>query len=100
MLDINDSPEWLMDIINEAVTDVWHRGIEIQRDTVQECANLRIALLYHSWLYYVLDDPVVPDAVYDRLFRELEAIESEYQCLESPLSPTQRVGAPRPPEGA
>ncbi len=40
------------------------------------------------------DDPEVSDAEFDRLFRELEALESEYPALKSPDSPTQRVGAP------
>ena len=43
--------------------------------------------------YYVLDAPVLPDAEYDRLFRELQALEAEYPEWASPDSPTQRVGA-------
>ena len=43
--------------------------------------------------YYVLDDPSVPDAEYDRLFRELETLEARYPELCTPASPTQRVGA-------
>ncbi len=42
--------------------------------------------------YYVLDAPVVPDAEYDRLFRELQAIEAEHPEWVTPDSPTQRVG--------
>ena len=41
----------------------------------------------------VLDAPTVSDAAYDRLFRELQALESEYPGLATPDSPTQRVGA-------
>ena len=43
--------------------------------------------------YYVLDDPSIPDAEYDRLLRELEALEAEHPALITPDSPTQRVGA-------
>ncbi len=42
--------------------------------------------------YYVLDAPALPDAEYDRLFRELQRLEAEYPALRSPDSPTQRVG--------
>ena len=44
--------------------------------------------------YYVLDAPEISDAEYDRLFRELQALEAEHPALVSPDSPTQRVGAP------
>ncbi len=54
-------------------------------------AGLRALLLEHSHRYYVLDDPQIPDAEYDRLFRELEAIEAEHPDLVSADSPTQRV---------
>ncbi|MDC7716830.1 NAD-dependent DNA ligase LigA [Vogesella sp. DC21W] len=42
--------------------------------------------------YYVLDAPTVPDAEYDRLFRELQQLEADYPVLKTPASPTQRVG--------
>jgi len=44
--------------------------------------------------YYVLDAPEISDAEYDRLFRELQALEAAHPDLRSPDSPTQRVGAP------
>jgi DNA ligase (NAD+) len=44
-------------------------------------------------LYYIADQPEIPDAEYDRLFRELQALESEHPALALPDSPTQRVGA-------
>ncbi len=56
-------------------------------------ASLRAELDEHNYRYYVLDDPQIPDADYDRLFRELQALETEYPELISPESPTQRVGA-------
>jgi DNA ligase (NAD+) len=56
-------------------------------------ARLRQDIEQHNHRYYVLDDPLITDAEYDRLFRELQAIESEHPELRTPDSPTQRVGA-------
>jgi DNA ligase (NAD+) len=47
-----------------------------------------------NYEYYVKDAPTLPDAEYDRLFRELQALEAEYPELAVPDSPTRRVGAP------
>ena len=55
--------------------------------------RLRAEIERHNHQYYVLDDPVVTDADYDALLRELEAIEGEYPALVVADSPTQRVGA-------
>lgn len=55
---------------------------------------LRQALHEHAHRYHVLDAPSIPDAEYDRLFRELQAIEAAQPELLTPGSPTQRVGAP------
>jgi DNA ligase (NAD+) len=55
--------------------------------------QLRAQLDYHNHRYYVLDDPEIPDAEYDRLQHELQSLESEYPDLITPDSPTQRVGA-------
>jgi DNA ligase (NAD+) len=55
--------------------------------------KLREEIEYHNTLYYVLDQPEISDAQYDRLLRELEKFEGEYPELRSPNSPTQRVGA-------
>ncbi|WP_303908688.1 NAD-dependent DNA ligase LigA [Thiohalomonas denitrificans] len=62
---------------------------EVQRRLVQ----LRRQIEYHNYRYYVLDDPEIPDAEYDRLFRELQQLEAEHPELLTPDSPTQRVGA-------
>lgn len=60
---------------------------------VQERADaLRELLHHHAHRYYVLDAPEIPDAEYDKLFRELEALEEQYPQLRTPDSPTQRVG--------
>ena len=60
----------------------------------QLCAEIN----RHNYRYHVLDDPAVPDAEYDRLLRELIALESEYPELIDAHSPTQRVGATPLPE--
>jgi len=52
---------------------------------------LREELQRHAHAYYVLDAPTVPDAEYDRLFRNLQALEAEHPELLTPDSPTQRV---------
>ena len=54
---------------------------------------LRKQLHEHSYRYYVLDEPIIPDVEYDRLFRELQDIEREHPEWRSDDSPTQRVGA-------
>ncbi|MDR0379186.1 MAG: NAD-dependent DNA ligase LigA [Candidatus Accumulibacter sp.] len=53
---------------------------------------LRAEIEIHDRAYYELDAPTIPDAEYDRLFRELQAIEAEHPELVTPDSPTQRVG--------
>jgi len=55
-------------------------------------AELHRLLHHHAHRYYVLDEPEIPDAEYDRLFRELQAIEAAHPELVTPDSPTQRVG--------
>ena len=54
--------------------------------------ELRREVEHHAHLYYVLDRPEVSDAEYDRLFRELVDLETRYPGLQTPDSPTQRVG--------
>ncbi|WP_426146119.1 NAD-dependent DNA ligase LigA [Polaromonas sp. DSR2-3-2] len=53
---------------------------------------LRAELDLHAHRYYVLDEPSIPDAEYDRLFRELQALEAAHPELQRPDSPTQRIG--------
>lgn len=55
--------------------------------------SLRSEIRRHNYLYHVLDDPEIPDAEYDRLFRKLTALEKDFPELITPDSPTQRVGA-------
>jgi DNA ligase (NAD+) len=61
-----------------------HHRIEALRREINE----------HNYRYYVLDAPLVSDAEYDRLLRELQALEAAHPELITPDSPTQRVGAP------
>ena len=55
-------------------------------------AALRREIERHNYAYYVLDAPTIPDAEYDRLFRELQALEADHPELVTPDSPTRRVG--------
>lgn len=57
-----------------------------------EIAALREQLAYHNHRYYVLDDPEIADAEYDRLMARLLALEKEHPQMITPDSPTQRVG--------
>lgn len=61
------------------------------RDRLEE---LRQEIRDHDYRYYVLSKPIVADADYDKLFRELKALEAEHPEWVTPDSPTQRVGAP------
>jgi len=56
--------------------------------------DLSRILNHHAHLYYVLDQPEIPDHEYDRLFQELLRLEDQYPDLRAPDSPTQRVGGP------
>lgn len=56
-------------------------------------AALRARLREANYQYYVLQDPTLPDAEWDRLFHELKALEAEHPELQTPDSPTQQVGA-------
>lgn len=71
----------------EAAHDSVPAGID------KEIEKLREQLNEHNYRYYVLDDPTITDAAYDRLFLRLKTIENKYPHLITPDSPTQRVGA-------
>ena len=58
----------------------------------ERIARLRAEIERHNRLYYIEDAPEITDAEYDRLFRELQALEAEHPELATPDSPTQRVG--------
>jgi DNA ligase (NAD+) len=69
-----------------------------QAEAQKRADELRRLIEHHNYRYYVLDDPEVPDAEYDRLMRALESIESSFPELVVPDSPTQRVSG-TPMEG-
>ncbi len=62
------------------------------KDVQRRVAELRDTINHHDHRYYVLDDPEIPDAEYDRLFAELRRLEQAHPALITPDSPTQRVG--------
>ena len=61
-------------------------------DIAGRIAGLRAEIEQHNYRYYVLDAPSIPDAEYDKLFRELQDLEAQHPELLTPASPTQRVG--------
>jgi DNA ligase (NAD+) len=69
-----------------------HFQINMQPEIQQRVKQLREQLQEASYAYYVLDAPMLADEVYDRLYRDLQALESEYPELITAESPTQRVG--------
>lgn len=62
-------------------------------EIIKKVKELRAQIEHHNYLYYVLDQPEISDAEYDRLFAELKELEEKYPELKTPISPTQRVGA-------
>jgi len=68
------------------------------KDVQQKIEALRDKIRHHEHRYYVLDDPEISDAEFDRLVSELKALEAEHPELVTPDSPTQRVGG-KPREG-
>lgn len=61
-------------------------------DIQAQLDRLREQIRFHNYRYHVLDDPEIPDVEYDRLMRQLQALEKEHPSLITPDSPTQRVG--------
>ena len=66
---------------------------KIDEKIVKEIEELREKIRYHNYRYYILNEPEISDAEYDRLFRRLVELEQKYPELITPDSPTQRVGA-------
>ena len=62
-------------------------------ETAARAAALRAQIEQANYRYHVLDDADITDADYNRLMRELEALEAEYPALATPDSPTRKVGA-------
>lgn len=67
---------------------------DVSPQIIAKIQDLRAALHRHNYRYYVLDDPEISDAEYDRLLQELIRLEEKYPQLKRPDSPTVRVGAP------
>jgi len=76
----------------DTLPEVDLRKIQSKEDAQQAIEKLRRAIRYHNYRYYVLDDPVIPDADFDKLMQKLEKLEDEYPGLLTPESPTQQVG--------
>ena len=66
----------------------------VKKKPEQRVEELREQIRFHNYRYYVLDDPEISDAEYDRLMQELMRLEGKYPQLRQPDSPTVRVGAP------
>jgi len=72
--------------------DLFDQASASEGDPEARAATLRAEIARHDHAYYVLDAPTIPDAEYDRLFRELQALEAAHPALRTPDSPTVRVG--------
>jgi DNA ligase (NAD+) len=79
--------KWTEDILKNVPR--WEAASE--DDAIAFLPRLREIIRFHDHRYYVLDDPVIADAQYDRLFALLKALEARYPGLVTPDSPTQRV---------
>ncbi len=64
-----------------------------EKEAIKELEKLREEINYHNHRYYILDNPVISDAEYDRLFKKLQELENNFPHLITLDSPTQRVGA-------
>ncbi len=63
-----------------------------KNEALQRVKELREKLEHHRYLYHVLDAPTISDEVYDSLLNELDRLEKMYPELDSPMSPTHRIG--------
>jgi len=66
----------------------------VPKSARKRARELHIQLHEHNYRYYTKDDPLITDAEYDELLRELQSLEAQYPQLSSPDSPARRVGAP------
>ena len=65
-----------------------------KKEAGEQIEQLREEIRDHNYRYYVLDEPAISDAEYNRMFRRLEELEDQFPDLITADSPTQRVGAP------
>ena len=84
-----------LDLFSEAGEE---KGASALANDSERAQQLHQLLHRYAHAYYTLDAPEVPDAEYDRLFRELQALEQKHPSLQTPQSPTQRVGGAVLPE--
>lgn len=68
--------------------------MSVPKEIQERVEKLREEIRRYDYYYYVLNQPLISDAEYDKLFRELQELEEKYPELVTPDSPTQRVGAP------
>ena len=64
-------------------------------EAAKTVADLHQVLRYHEWRYYIMDDPQISDYEYDMLYKKLESLEDRFPELQTPDSPTMRVGDDR-----
>ncbi|BAQ64887.1 NAD-dependent DNA ligase LigA [Geminocystis sp. NIES-3709] len=69
-----------------------HKQVNLDRNIIDRVSQLKAKLQEASYAYYVLDNPIMEDTIYDQLYRELQDLENKYPNLITPDSPTQRVG--------
>jgi DNA ligase (NAD+) len=93
-LGCSKSPTALFHYWFSSVEECCMTGQPARADVPAEIHKLREEIDQHNYRYYVLDDPLITDADYDRLFRRLVELEREHPEFATPDSPTQRVGAP------
>lgn len=67
--------------------------MNVKASAEKRISQLKDEINHHNYLYYVMDAPEIPDSEYDRLLRELQALEKDHPDLVTADSPTQRVGA-------
>ena len=88
----SSTPDLFGDLFAEPSTPQSTTGDTRISGPAEQAQSLRAQLHRYAHAYYTLDAPEIPDAEYDRLFRQLQALESAHPELLSPDSPTQRVG--------
>jgi len=79
-------------------TDIICPMVSPNKDVGKKIESLREKIRHHEYLYYVVDNPEISDAEFDKLMQQLKALEAERPELVAPDSPTQRVGG-KPREG-
>ncbi len=88
-MNLVDETQDLLAVLEERPPDAWS-----EEDAGPLAERLRHVLRAHNHRYYVLDDPLIADAEYDRLMEALRRLEQRFPALQTPDSPTVRVGGP------